>query len=102
MNEWSPTALEPWPLPQRFVGRNPPTRRPKTMGDVPKTSSLPTPPKQPLRLRRPGAKASVDTLIHSRSHRRGFLRFAEEDKAILLKDIAMITRIRQATSFDIE
>ncbi len=36
MNEWSPTALEPWPLPQRVVGRNPPTRRPKTMGDVPK------------------------------------------------------------------
>ncbi len=33
---WSPTALQPWPPPQRFVGRNPPTRRPKPMGGVPK------------------------------------------------------------------
>jgi len=23
---WSPTALQPWPLPQHFVGRNPPKR----------------------------------------------------------------------------
>ena len=29
-------AEQPWPPPQRFVGRNPPTRRPKPMGDVPK------------------------------------------------------------------
>ncbi len=44
--------------------------------------SLSTPPKQPLRLRRPGAKATEDTLIHPCPHGRGFLRFAEEGKLI--------------------
>ncbi len=64
---WSPMALQPWLLPQRFVGRNPPTRRPKPMGGVPKHILL-----------RQGY--GVDTLIHPHPHMRGFLRFAEEGK----------------------
>ena len=55
---WSPTALQPWPLPQRFVGHNPPTRRPRSMGGV----------------------AKENTLIHPRPRGQGILRFAEEGK----------------------
>ena len=39
---------------------------------------MPTPSKQLLRLRRPGAKAMVDIMIYPHRTRRGFLCFAEE------------------------
>ncbi len=76
---WSPTALaysaevvsatkagQPWPLPQRFVGRNPPTRRPKPMGGVPKGILL-----------RQGYGAYPHSSPPSRA---GLFRFAEEGK----------------------